>query len=343
MITIRDIAKLSGYSVTTVSRALNDHDDVNPDTKAAIRAIADREGYAPNILAQGLVSRDSKTFGFITSNFKDTSPTGNFTFILFMKSIERANALGYDIVMIHYDSDSYKKKTFEQLIAERNLSGAILQGFDQNDALCQEALHSDVPTVFIDIGFSNETTTHVISNIEKAADIGFNYLLNKCGYENIIFVFGSEESWVTNEWKAAVTKAKTKYQNEIHSFATLNGHYRLEKAQIAIKKNQALLNHDKLAIFCASDLMGIGIMRELKILGVKVPDDVGILGYDGVDITEYINPTLSTITQYPDKIGAQAVNLLIDLKNKVKVSVTDSIQKIDVDLIERESTRRVDN
>lgn len=341
MVTIRDIAKLSGYSVTTVSRALNDHDDVNPDTKAIIRTIANREGYAPNILAQGLVSKDAKTFGFITSTSSGPSPMDNFTYLLFMKSIERANTLGYDIVMIHYNNAVHKNKSFQQLIAERNLSGAILQGFDKNDALCQQAYESDVPTVFIDIGLSNKSSGYVVSNIAKAAEIGFDYLLNQCGYEDLLFVHGSLESWVTTQWQTAVTNAAAKYQPKLNSFAKLNGQYKLHVAQTVIKENRQLLRKGKMAIFCASDLMGVGVMRALQELGYIVPRDFGILGYDGIDVAEYVTPPLSTIAQHPAEIGAQTVDLLLDLKNKNQVTYAHSYKDIDVELIVRASTREV--
>lgn len=341
MVTIRDIARLSGFSITTVSRALNNHNDVSFDTKKIIQSIADREGYAPNMLAKGLVSQDSKTFGFITSNLQETSPMDNFTFLFFMKSLEQANILGYDIVMIHYNTEIHKNKTFQQIISERNLTGAILQGFDKSDALCKEALESDIPTVFIDIGLSNESSGYVVSNIDKAADIGFDFLLNECGYQNMIFVFGSTESWVTSQWQKAVAKARKKYHRELKSFESINGYYKLDLAQEALRKHASLINKEKLAFFCASDLMGIGIMRGLKEFNRSVSRDIGILGYDGIDITQYVSPTLSTIRQFPEEIGAQAVNLLIEVKNKNQENVLHCLTDIDVKLIRRESTRKV--
>lgn len=341
MVTIRDIAKLSGYSVTTVSRALNNHDDVNQETKAAIRTIADREGYAPNVLAQGLVSRDSKTFGFISSNAVGSSPIDNFTFLLFMKSLEQANVLGYDIVMIYYNEEIHKNKSFKQFIAERNLTGAILQGFDADDPLCKQALESSIPTVFIDIGLSNQTSGYVVSDIEKAADIGFKYLLENCGYRNLLFVHGSLESWVTSQWLAAVEKAENKYHSYLDSFNMLNGHYLLSGAQEVLKVNSELLKPKEMAIFCASDLMGIGVLQTLMNLGYKVPEDFSVLGYDGMDISQYVTPSLSTVTQHPGELGAQAINLLIELKNGDKDVDSQSYRDIDVDLIIRDSTREL--
>ena len=221
------------------------------------------------------------------------------------------------------------------------MTGAILQGFDADDPLCKQALESSIPTVFIDIGLSNQTSGYVVSDIEKAADIGFKYLLENCGYRNLLFVHGSLESWVTSQWLAAVEKAENKYHSYLDSFNMLNGHYLLSGAQEVLKVNSELLKPKEMAIFCASDLMGIGVLQTLMNLGYKVPEDFSVLGYDGMDISQYVTPSLSTVTQHPGELGAQAINLLIELKNGNKDVDSQSYRDIDVDLIIRDSTREL--
>lgn len=342
MITLKDIAKLSGYSVTTVSRALNDYSDVNEETRQYIQNIANQQGYAPNVLAKGLVRKDSKTFGFITSYFspKKSPVIDNFTFTLFIRAIEKANTLGYDIVLIHYNNKLQKNKTFKQLIAERNLSGAIIQGFDRDDELCQDALNSKVPTAFIDMGLYNESSCYIVSNIREAAQKGFEYLIG-CGYTNILFVFGSEKSWITDQWKVAVDEAIKHYQEDIESINFLSGNYVLEETIELITKNKKLVQKEKLAIFCASDLMAIGVIKGLEKLNIKVPDQVGVLGFDGVPISQYITPSLSTIAQNPEEISARAVELLLEIVENKKQNTDCNFKEVDVELIVRESTREL--
>ncbi|WP_125604904.1 LacI family DNA-binding transcriptional regulator [Lapidilactobacillus bayanensis] len=338
MITLKDIARLSGYSVTTVSRALNGHSDVNDDTKKHIKRIAEKYGYSPNILAQGLVSKDSKTFGFITSNFGQTSPMENFTFPLFMKSIEEANLLGYEIVMIHYNSQVHRTKTYQQLISERNLSGAIVQGFDKDDELCQQALKSDIPTVFIDIGLSNETTGYVVSDIAHAADLGMRFLL-QCSYQNLLFIYGSNESWVTGQWKKGVNQALEKYRDSFASVELMSSDYTMSTTQMMVQDQYSKLKKDRLAVFAASDVMAIGAMRTLQEKGLNIPEDVGILGYDGMTVAQYVSPALTTIAQSPQKLGAQAIRLLIELASHKTTAFPHSYHNVDVELIVRDSTR----
>lgn len=342
MVTLKDIAKLSGYSVTTVSRALNGYSDVNEETRQHIQNIADQHGYAPNVLAKGLVSQDSKTFGFITSHFSQTKTPliDNFTFSLFIRSIEKANALGYDIVLIHYNEKLQKNKTFKQLIAERNLSGAIIQGFDRDDELCQDALNSKVPTVFIDMGLDNESSGFVVSNIRKAAKMGFEYLVD-CGYRNLLFIFGSEESWVTDQWKEAVAEASQQYQGVLDSIASLNGNYSLEDTIDLIVDNQAMVQKEKLAIFCASDHMAVGAIKGLEKLQIKVPDQTGVLGYDGMVISQYLTPSLSTIAQNPEELSAKAVEMLLEIMNNKQKRASYICKEVEVELIIRESTKEL--
>lgn len=121
----------------------------------------------------------------------------------------------------------------------------------------------------------------------------------------------------------------------------LNGHYLLSGAQEVLKVNSELLKPKEMAIFCASDLMGIGVLQTLMNLGYKVPEDFSVLGYDGMDISQYVTPSLSTVTQHPGELGAQAINLLIELKNGNKDVDSQSYRDIDVDLIIRDSTREL--
>lgn len=338
MITLKDIAKLSGYSVTTVSRALNDHSDVNMETKKHIQQIAKKHGYAPNVLARGLVEKNSKTFGFITTGISKSSPIDTFTFTLFMSSIKKANSIGYDLIMINYENDLHKNKNFHQLIAERNLSGAIIQGFDKNHPLCQEALDSALPTVFIDIGLENTTSGYVVSDIAKAADIGLSYLAH-CGYQRILFFRGSDNSWITEHWKLGIQSAYTKYQSYFSSLQVLNGNYLINDVKEMIIGNPVLIEKNKTAIFCASDAMAIGALEGLRVLGIKVPEEIGLLGYDGAVISQYVTPKLTTIAQHPDEIGSKAVLLLLDLLQNQSSKKEHHVIDIDVTLQVRESTK----
>ena len=99
-----------------------------------------------------------------------------------------------------------------------------------------------------------------------------------------------------------------------------------------------LVNKQRTAIFCASDAMAIGALEGLRILGIQVPESIGLLGYDGAVISQYVTPKLSTIAQHPDEIGSQAVSLLLDLLQGHSSKKEHYVKDIDVTLQIREST-----
>lgn len=333
MVSIKDIAKLTGFSVTTVSRALNDHDDVSKQTKEIIQKVAIENNYSPNILAKSLVNKNSKTFGFITSNFSATSLMDSFAFRIFMNCVNRANELGYEVILIHYKASIHNMKSFNQIISERNLEGAIIQGFDENDPFCQEATMSSIPAVFIDIEKNNETTTYVSSDIKKAVEIGFSYLL-ELGHESFCFIHGTQESWITNKWLFEVDCFRKKNASKFKKFMLLNGAYASESTRKSIKEIYSEKeNHQLTAIFATSDVMAIGAMKGIVDCGLTVPKDISILGYDNIVLAEYVMPTLTTISQDLEGVASKSVDYLFKLTRGENVSPGI----LDVELVKRES------
>lgn len=333
MVNIKDISKLTGFSVTTVSRALNNHDDVSQETKKKIQSMAKKVGYSPNVLAKSLVNRNSNTFGFITSNFSSTSVLDSFSFKLFMLCVNIANENGYEIVLIHSNTHMHRSKNFSQIISERNLSGAIIQGFNTDDPICDEARESDVPVVFIDIEEESDTTTYVSSDINQAVEVGFAYLFEK-GHKKIAFIEGANQSRITKRWQREIDGYYSQHANQFEELVILEGGYKLDLTKKVIQNyyEQNRTNYPT-ALFAASDVMAIGAMEGLRDCQLEIPTDVSVLGYDGINFSAHLNPALTTIGQDYQKIASSAINALLDLmrSNRVKPII------LDVNLIERET------
>lgn len=333
MVSIKDISKLTGYSVTTVSRALNNHHDVSEETKKKIQNMAKKMGYSPNILAQSLVSKKSNTFGFITSNFSSTSVLDSYSFKLFMLCVGVANEFGYEVVLIHADAHMHRLKNFSQIISERNLSGAIIQGFNTDDPICDEARESDVPTVFIDIEEYSDTTTYVTSNIKGAVEIGFSYLLSK-GHKNVGFIQGAHQSRITKRWVGEVNEYLEQHSESFDEVLFLEGGYKLERTKDLVSNfYQSHKDDHPTALFIVSDVMAIGAMEALRDLGISVPKEVSILGYDGINFSAHLNPALTTIGQDYLGIAQSALQALLTLMKGHPVAPLI----LDVHLIERET------
>lgn len=333
MVSIKDISKMTGFSVTTVSRALNNHDDVSVETKKKIQNMAKKLGYSPNVLAKGLVNKNSNTFGFITSNFSSTSVLDSFSFKLFMLCVTSANELGYEIVLIHANTHMHRSKNFSQIISERNLSGAIIQGFNTDDPICDEARESNVPVVFIDIEESSDTTTYVSSNITQAVAIGFSYLFSK-GHKNIAFIQGARQSRITKRWIQEVKRYMEKVPQKMDDLLFLEGGYKLDITKdVVANYYRSHKENYPTALFIVSDVMAIGALEALRELEIDVPKDVSILGYDGINFSAHLTPALTTIGQDYQGIAESAVNALLQMMAE---KIVEPII-LDVNLIERET------
>ncbi|MDR2278741.1 LacI family DNA-binding transcriptional regulator [Vagococcus fluvialis] len=330
MVSIKDISKKTGYAVTTVSRALNNHSDVNENTKAIIKQAAEELGYVPNLIAKNLVSGSSKTIGFITNKLDKDSLIDNFAVRVFLGMFEVEHS--YEIILIHYDSRYFSSKSFDEIMKERQLEGAVVQGFDEADIFVKQAYESKYPTIFVDIGFENKTTSYVASDLSKALNIGMDEI-DKAGFKDVCILIGKQASFITKYWLEVIDRyisQETKKNIEI-----LEGKYSEEKA-FQVVDDYLQTGHKADIYFCLSDLMAMGVYRALEKHQISVPNEVSVLGYDDIIVSKYLTPKLTTIAQNWEKVGQTSVLQLIELIEGNEITP----QLLDVELMMRESFKR---
>ena len=308
MPTIKDIANLTGFYVTTVSRALNDHDDVNEQTKVKIEATAEEIGYVPNILAQNLVMKKSKTLGILVNELKRESAKDNFTFEMLCGVSDALSDSDYEFVLLSTSTAKQKNKTFKQLCEERQLAGVIIQGLKTDDKYLEEIIESDLPCVLIDILITDETTRYVSSNQTDSIIAAIKYL-HRLGHTEIAYMNGSERAHVSKVRKQGYLDALKEIGIPAKENYIINGQYSEEIAKKAALT--FLINTPEVtAVFCASDLMAIGVLKAAKELGIKVPEQLSIIGFDDIVLSRYTTPPLTTIAQSPYDMATEGTRLL---------------------------------
>lgn len=327
MVSIKDISKRTGFSVTTVSRALNNHSDVSQQTKILIKQAAEKMGYVPNLIAKNLVNQSSYTIGFITNKLERDSLLDNFAVRVFLGMFEVNHP--YEIILIHYDAKYFSSKKFDEIMRERQLAGAIVQGFDENDIFVKQAFDSEYPTIFVDIRFENETTSYVSSDLTKAFSLGMTEI-DQAGFTDVTIIIGKEASFITKTWLQEIDSYMTQETNK--KIKILQGHYSEEATYQVINRVIQEGNASEV-YFCLSDLMAIGAYRAISENHLSIPNDISIIGYDDIIISKYITPKLSTIAQNWEKVGQVSVCQLIKLINKKPVKP----ELLDVELVMRES------
>lgn len=335
MATIKDIAKIAGVSVTTVSRALNGYSDVNENTRKKIKAVADELKYSPNSLARSLVMKNTKTIGLLVSDLNREGRKDNFTFEVLCGINDCAGDVGYDLVLFSTNPTKQKEKTYTQLCRERRVDGVILQGIKTTDPYLQEVVESDIPCVLVDIPIESETVGYVTTDNFDGAKRAIQHLIN-CGHRNIAMVNGYSQAFVSQIRLHGYEEAMRNSQIDIHQNWIINGSF---QEKIAEKEAMKLLqNYPEItAIFCASDLMALGVLKGAQKLGIKVPEQLSVVGFDDIVLSSYSTPQLTTIAQDKYQLGYEAAFLLIKI---LEGSAKSRKKLLNTRLVIRESTAK---
>lgn len=333
MATIKDIAKVAGVSVTTVSRALNGYSDVNEKTRRKIKSVAEELQYSPNVLARSLVVKQTKTIGLIVSELSRSDSKDNFTFEILRGINDCAGELGYDLVLFSTNPAMQKEKTYAQLCRERRVDGAIIQGIRTDDPYLEEVLQSSIPCVLVDIPVHSDSVGYVTTDNVLGAKHAVAHLVDY-GHQHIAMINGHDQAFVSGErlkgYQSALETAGIDYRKEL----VVNGEFREAVAETRAK--QLLKDYPEItAIFCASDLMALGTIKGARSMGYAIPEDLSIVGYDDNMLASYANPPLTTIAQNEYQMGFEAAHLLVEMLEKKRKS-HETI--LDSELVIREST-----
>ncbi|NBD26788.1 LacI family DNA-binding transcriptional regulator [Paenibacillus glycinis] len=312
MTTIKDLARIAGVSVTTVSRALNGYDDVNEETRRKIKRVAEEMNYRPNVLARSLVTKKSRSIGVILSEINRAGAKDAMLYEILCGINDRASELDYDILLFSTNPKKQLSKSYSDLCKERNVEGAIISGLRVNDQYLQEvAVDTSFPCVLIDIPAEGNNLGHVTTDNVQGARMAVRHLV-ELGHRNIAMINGHNEASVSqqrlNGYRLELEKHGLPFRTEL----VYNGNFSEEGGGDAM--HLILRNHPEVtAVFTASDLMVLGALRAVERSGGKVPETISIVGYDDIVIASYCSPRLTTVRQDKYEMGYQSAQLLIDM------------------------------
>ncbi len=334
MVTIKDVAKKSGFSITTVSRALNGYSDVNEQSRKLIIDVAEQLNYVPNKTAQKLVKKDNKTIALIVSGLLRDGGKDNMVYMLLSGMYNFTEEIGYEVALFTMSSAYQQKKSYMKFCREHSIKGAIIAGIRTDDKYFQEIMTSELPCVLIDIDLDGKNVSSINIDDKKAAKELVQYLIDN-NHKNIGMVNGRKEAYVStkrlNGYKEALENNGIEFKEEY----VVTGDYIENKAYDVTK--QLVKNYKEItALFCASDIMAVGSMRAIKDCNRKIPQDISIVGFDDIPLAAYTTPPLTTISQnFYDK-GIEAAKQLIKMMNKNNY---DKKIILDYKFIERESVK----
>lgn len=331
MVTIYDLAKKTGFSSTTVSKALNNYSDVSQATKAKIIQTAAEMGYLPNSHAQFLSTKKSWTIGVMFSEANEVGlmhPFFNGVIENFRKLAEQN---GYDLMFASRNLRNRNISYLEHFV-HRAVDGIVIICSDQFDAQVQELISSTIPVVVVDM--NNQHCSVVVSNNSKGGELAVEHL-HSLGHRKIAHIHGDQTIDVGIERIKGFQMAMEKLSLPVLPGYLVNGgFFSVEEGKKAMEELLAL-DDIPTAVFVAGDHMAIGAIEAIKEKGLRVPEDVSVIGFDDIEMAQYITPKLTTIRQNTEAIGKKAAELLIEQISQKKKSFLTEV--IPVELIVRAS------
>jgi LacI family transcriptional regulator, repressor for deo operon, udp, cdd, tsx, nupC, and nupG len=323
---IREVAQAAKVSVATVSRALQMPGVVAPSTRARVQAAVERLGYRPN--AQARMLRTARTH-VIVALVPDIS---NPFFAEVIRGIEQvAHQNGYSVLLGDTQNSRAREKVYAELLETKQADGLITL----MPHIPPLSMAGPLPIVNACEYVKDKSVTSVYVDNEAAADEAVTYLLT-LGHRDIAFVTGPMDSPISVDrdrgYERALQRAGIKRDRRL----TAVGDFSVEAGIRAV--DSLLAKQPFTAVFCSNDEMAIGAMRSIKSKGLKVPQDISVVGFDDIRFSRYTDPPLTTVAQPKDELGREAMNMLIEMLSGVDVPARKRV--LPTQLVVRGSTAR---
>jgi len=326
-VTIRDVAKEAGVSVATVSRFINKISYISQETEQKIQEVMKRLDYQPNEVARGLAKQKSNTIALIIPDI-----TNPFFPELVIAIEDSAKQKGYNLILVNSHDADLKNPNFWKEFQSRYIDGFILASFDFNEEVLNSIEKLKIPFVKVDRAADFQSTDSIGVDNYQGAVMAVEHLI-EIGCRKIAHISGPASFSPSIDrirgYKDTISKIFPHQEPIIYQ-----GDFSMEGGkQVTLRMMEEYPDID--GIFLANDMMAIGSLKALKILNIQVPADLALIGFDGIKITEMVEPELSTITQPIYNIGVAATNKLIHF---IEQTTETNQYDLDLRLIKREST-----
>ncbi len=307
--TIKDIAKVVGVSHTTVYRALNDKPRISRSTKERIISIARKYNYRPNVLAQSLVLGRTKTLGLVITTIV------NPFYPELAKGIEdTARSLGYTIFLCSTNFDISLERLYIDMLRSRGVDGIIFTSAHTHDPNITRLVKEQFPLILVNRRSYGspvmDRTDYVVVENAKGGFIAVEHLI-KMGHKRIGIISGSPDSSAAVERLEGARKAFSEYGLNPADLLVSEGDF-LKPSGYEIARKFLNLKDPPSAIFGVNDYMALGAYEAVLDSGLRVPDDIALIGFNNITFCAMKSIELSTIGQKKYEMGSIAVHILID-------------------------------
>ncbi len=307
-LTLEEIAKQAGVSRSTVSRVLNKHPNVSSEARERVLAVTQRLDFEPNALARSLAGGRSRILGLVIPMGVSALFTDPYFPILIQGVASACNTHDYS-VMLWLAEPEQERRVIQKILQGGLIDGVVVSSMLMDDPLIRALLERQMPFILIGRHPTDQRVSYIDVDNRHSAREMVAYML-RLGYRRIATVSGPANMIAGNDRLEGYQLALRERGLIPDPALIASGDFTEAGAYTATRR---LLMHEPDAIFCASDAMAMGALRALREAGKRVPEDIGLAGFDDIPMASRTDPPLTTVRQPIHRTGAVAAETLIDL------------------------------
>lgn len=307
-ITLKMVAEKAEVSVNTASRAINNKPDINLETKKRVIQIAKELGYVRNATAVALRTRKTGTIGVVIADNRNP-----FYAEVLSGMEEAAREKNYHIILANTQRDYQKEEEAINLLLAKRVDGLLIAPVQDRDDDIKNLIDANIPFVVVGRDFKNIEVDAIYNDEVKGGFLATEYLIKK-GHKRIAlidgFLYKSPAKGRLEGYKKALNKYRISLDESLISVGDINIEDGYKRTKQMLEKNL-----DFTAIFAYNDMMAFGAMQAIKEKGLRIPEDIGLIGYDDILFSSLISPALTTIRLKKQELGVKSVKLLFSRIN----------------------------
>jgi LacI family transcriptional regulator len=328
---IREVAKRANVSTATVSRTINRISTVDPQLAKRVWKVVDEFGFHPNVQARSLVSGRSRILGLVVSEI--TNPF----FPEIVQSFEEiAVQNNYEILLGSTGTDAKRMEGAVRRMIERRVDGVAILTFGMEENLIADLRFRKVPLVFVDVG----PPVSGISNIRIDYLAGIRQAVQHLAalrHKRIGFISGPLHLKSANARKLAYQQSMREIGLEIPPKCVVEGDHTLESGMRCLAQ-LAKVPKAPTAVLCSNDMTAIGVIRQAYEMGITIPSQLSVVGFDDIHLAQFITPPLTTVQMSQSALAKLAFNALLKELDKTEVSMLPKTYTLTTSLVLRKST-----
>jgi LacI family transcriptional regulator len=306
--TLEEVAQLAGVSRSTVSRVINDHPNVRPETRERVWQAIRESDYQPHAAARSLVTNRTQIIGMVIPEAVTTLFTDPFFSLLLRGATDACNSHQYQLMLSLFTANADRQEIYRRILCSGYLDGAIVASASLDDPLIPDLLRDRIP--FVSVGrYPNKPVHYVDADNVGGARMAVEHLI-RLGHRRIATITGRLDMIHGQDRLSGYRQALEARGIPMEEELIVEGDYTEASGRVGM---QQLLSASPSAVFVASDMMAIGALKALRQAERQVPQDIALVSFDDIPVASAIEPALTTVRQPIERMGSMAVDVLLSV------------------------------